>query len=101
MKERFIVFLCLVVFVCSCNDEDSIPPDTSLQVILSSNAEIGLSEDLVVSIDVENADSLFALSFALHYDSTYLKRIRSLLGIYLQIHIYRITLIFYQMVKFR
>ena len=73
MKERFIIFLCLVVFICSCNNEDYIPPDTSLQVILSSNAEIGLSENLVVSIDVENADSLFALSFSLHYDSTLFK----------------------------
>ena len=68
MKERFIISLCLLVLVCSCNEEEEIPPNTSLQIRLTaSSSELVLGEPLTVSIEVKNADSLFALSFELHY----------------------------------
>ena len=67
MTERFIIYLGLLVLVCSCNEEE-IPPDTSLQISLTaSSTELLLGEPLTVSIEVKNADSLFALSFELHY----------------------------------
>ena len=70
MTERFIIYLGLLVLVCSCNEEE-IPPDTSLQISLTaSSTELLLGEPLTVSVEVKNADSLFALSFTLHYDST-------------------------------
>ena len=70
MTERFIISLCLLVLVCSCNEEEEIPPDTSLQLSLTaSSSELLLGEPLTVSVEVKNADSLFALSFALHYGS--------------------------------
>ena len=68
MTERFIIYLCLLVLVCSCNEDEEIPPDTSLQISLTaSSTELLLGEPLTVSIEVKNADSLFALSFELHY----------------------------------
>ena len=68
MTERFIICVCLLVLVCSCIKEEEIPPDTSLQISLTaSSSELGLGEPLIVSIEVKNADSLFALSFELHY----------------------------------
>ena len=70
MTERFTISVCLLVLVCSCNEEQEIPPDTSLQISLtSSSSELALGEPLTVSLEVKNADSLFALSFALHYGS--------------------------------
>jgi len=53
--------------MCSCIKEEEIPPDTSLQISLTASSELGLGELLIVNIDVKNADSLFALSFELHY----------------------------------
>ena len=68
MTERFIICVCLLVLVCSCIKKEEIPPDTSLQIDLTaSSSELGLGEPLTVSIEVKNADSLFALSFELHY----------------------------------
>ena len=68
MTERFIIPLCFLVLVCSCNEEEEIHPDTSLQISLTaSSSELLLGEPLIVSIEVKNADSLFALSFELHY----------------------------------
>ena len=70
MTERFTISVCLLVLVCSCNEEQEIPPDTSLQISLTaSSSELLLGEPLTVSVEVKNADSLFALSFALHYGS--------------------------------
>ena len=70
MTERLTISVCLLVLVCSCNEEQEIPPDTSLQISLTaSSSELLLGEPLTVSVEVKNADSLFALSFALHYGS--------------------------------
>ena len=68
MTERLIKCVCLLVLVFSCIKEEEIPPDTSLQISLTASSELGLGEHLTVSIEVKNADSLFALSFELHYD---------------------------------
>ena len=67
MTERIIICVCLLLLVCSCIKEEEIPPDTSLQISLTASSELGLGEHLTVSIEVKNADSLFALSFELHY----------------------------------
>ena len=68
MTERLIKCVCLLVLVFSCIKEEENPPDTSLQISLTASSELGLGEHLTVSIEVKNADSLFALSFELHYD---------------------------------
>ena len=66
MTERIIICVCLLLLVCSCIKEEEITPDTSLQISLTaSSSELGLGEPLTVSIEVKNADSLFALSFEL------------------------------------
>ena len=68
MTERFIICVCLLALVCSCIKEEEIPPDTSLQIsLIASSSKLGLGEPLTVSIEVKNADSLFALSFELRY----------------------------------
>ena len=68
MTERLIKCVCLLVLVFSCIKEEEIPQDTSLQISLTaSSSELLLGEPLIVSIEVKNADSLFALSFELHY----------------------------------
>ena len=68
MIERFIICVCLLVLVCSCIKEEEIPLDTLLQISLTASpSELWLGENLTVSIEVKNADSLFALSFELHY----------------------------------
>ena len=68
MTERFIFCISLLVLVLSCIKEEEIPQDTSLQISLTaSSSELRLGEPLTVDIDVKNADSLFALSFELHY----------------------------------
>ncbi len=73
MKKRLIIGMYLMVFVCSCEREPDNPPDTALSVSLSASNEIVQGEQFIVSIEIKNADSLFALSFELHYDSTLFK----------------------------
>ena len=64
------IFLWLLLFIFTCHKDDPPPPDTSLAVNLTaSSSELLLGEPLIVSVEVKNADSLFALSFALHYGS--------------------------------
>ena len=56
--------------ITSCDKEENIPVDTSLSVrLIASSYEIQSGDSLTVSIEVENADSLFALSFELNFDS--------------------------------
>ena len=73
MKKRLIIGMCLMVFVCSCNNETDTPQNSTLAVSLNASNEIVQGEQFTVSIEVKNADSLFALSFELHYDSTLFK----------------------------
>ena len=73
MKKRLIIGMYLMVFVCSCERETDNPPDKALAVSLNASNEIVQGEQFTVSIEVKNADSLFAISFELHYDSTLFK----------------------------
>ena len=71
MIERctYRLFLCLLIFAFSCNNEEDISQDTPLAVSLITSAdEIEVGSQLIISLNVNNADSLFALSFALNYD---------------------------------
>ena len=68
-RVRHIICLCLFLFVTSCDKDEDIPQETTLAVnLIASSVKIGLGESVTVSILVKNADSLFALSFELHYD---------------------------------
>jgi len=60
-----------LLLIASCDKEENIPVDTSLSVkLIASSYEIKSGDSLTVSIEVENADSLFALSFELNFDSS-------------------------------
>jgi len=64
-KYSFILLL-----IISCDKEENIPVDTSLSVrLIASSYEIKSGDSLTVSVEVKNADSLFALSFELNFDS--------------------------------
>ena len=55
--------------ITSCDKEENIPVDTSLSVrVIVSSYEIKSGNSLSVSVEVKNADSLFALSFELNFD---------------------------------
>ena len=63
-----IVLLWLLIFVFNCEKEKDITQDTALEVnLIASNNDIGLDEELIISIALRNADSLFALSFEINY----------------------------------
>ena len=63
-----IVLLWLLIFVFNCEKEQDITQDTALEVnLIASNNDIGLDEELIISIALRNADSLFALSFEINY----------------------------------
>ena len=65
-----IVFSTLLfIFACKKEIGSSIATNTALTFSLSTPSEIVQGNALTVAIEVENADSLFALSFELHYDS--------------------------------
>ena len=101
MTERFTISVCLLVLVCSCNEEQENPPDTSLQISLTASSELGLGEHLTVSIEVKNADSLFALSFELHYDPALFETDTIIAGDLFLDPFLPISHIFYQMEKFQ
>ena len=64
------LFQCLFIFVViSCSKDDDTYSSTALEVNVISDNTINLSEELVLEIEVKNADSLFALSLELHYSS--------------------------------
>ncbi len=63
-----IIFFVLLL-ICSCHQDAPTPPETALEVVLTtSTSEIGHGEALTVSIVVNNADSLYALAFELIYN---------------------------------
>ena len=63
------LFPCLFLFlVISCSDKDD-PISTTLEVNLISDSTISMDEELVISIEIKNAYSLFAVSLELHYSS--------------------------------
>ena len=58
-----------LLLIASCDKEENIPVDTSLSVkLIASSYEIKSGDSVTVSVEVKNADSLFALSFELRYD---------------------------------
>jgi len=64
--SKYSFFLLLIT---SCDKEENISVDTPLSVkLIASSYEIKSGDSVTVSIKVENADSLFALSFELRYD---------------------------------
>ena len=66
-------FLIILAIITSCNTSFSPTPitNTSLSVDINLSAShVTLGEQLIVSIDVQNADSLYALSFVLNYTSS-------------------------------
>ena len=70
MIERFSKTACLWLLLCSlsCAKYEDPPQDSTLAVNLTASSyEIVQGEALTVSIEVKNADSLFALSFVLNY----------------------------------
>ena len=57
-----------LLLITSCDEEENIPVNTSLSVrLIASSYEIKSGESLTVSVEIKNADSLFALSFELNY----------------------------------
>ena len=63
------LFSCLFFFlIISCSDKDD-PISTTLEVNLISDSTISMDEELVISIEIKNAGSLFAISLELHYSS--------------------------------
>ena len=57
-----------LLLITSCDKEENIPVNTSLSVrLIASSYEIKSGNSLTVSVEVKNADSLFALSFELNY----------------------------------
>ena len=74
-RSSYIIFSCLLLFVFSCEMGGFIPfnipniLDDQLSVTLTASAdEIGLNEEIIISIEVKNAESLFAFSFYLIYN---------------------------------
>ena len=64
--RKYSFFLLLIT---SCDKEENIPVDTSLSVrLIASSYEIKSGNSLSVSVEVKNADSLFALSFELNFN---------------------------------
>ena len=64
--SKYSFFLLLIA---SCDKEENMSVDTSLSVrLIASSYEIKSGNSLMVSVEVKNADSLFALSFELNYD---------------------------------
>ena len=58
-----------LLLIASCDKEENIPVDTSLSAkLIASSYEIKSGDSVTVSVEVKNADSLFALSFELKYD---------------------------------
>ena len=63
--SKYSFFLLLIT---SCEKEENIPVDTSLSVrLIASSYEIESGNSLTVSVEVKNADLLFALSLELNY----------------------------------
>ncbi len=58
MKKLISIVL---FFVIACSNKDEVVPSTNLEVNLISNSNVIYGEDLVLQIEVKNADSLFAL----------------------------------------
>jgi hypothetical protein len=65
-----LIFI-LLFFISACSNQDEVISSTVLEVNLISNSNVILGEDLVLEIEVKNADSLFALSFELNYSSDF------------------------------
>ena len=64
------LFHCLFLFfLISCSEDDDVVSSTTLEVNLVSDGMVHMDENLVLQIEVKNADSLFALSLELHYSS--------------------------------
>ena len=64
--SKYSFFLLLIT---SCDKEENIPVDTSLSVkLIASSYEIKSGDYFTLSVEVKNADSLFAISFELKYD---------------------------------
>ena len=64
------IILLLLIFNFSCTEREDQHLDSSLSISLTtSEDEITVGNELIISFDVKNADSLFALSFSLKYDS--------------------------------
>ena len=64
--SKYSFFLLLII---SCDKDENIPVNTSLSVrLIASTYEIKSGNPFTVSVEVKNADSLFALSFELNYD---------------------------------
>ena len=71
MKRLLLIskYSFILLLIISCDKEENIPVDTSLSVrLIASSYEIKSGNSLSVSIEVKNADSLFALSFELNFD---------------------------------
>ena len=67
------VFLLILAIITSCNTSFMPTPvnNTSLSVDINlSTSQITLGEQLIVSIDVQNADSLYAVSLVFNYTSS-------------------------------
>ena len=63
------LFPCLFLFLVICCNENDVPLSITLEVNLISDSTISMDEELVISIEIKNADSLFAVSLELHYSS--------------------------------
>ncbi len=63
------LFPCLFLFLIICCSEKDDPLSTTLEVNLISDSTISIDEELIISIEIKNADSLFAVSLELHYSS--------------------------------
>ena len=71
MKRLLLIskYSFILLLIISCDKEENIPVDTSLSVrLIASSYEIKSGNSLSVSVEVKNADSLFALSFELNFD---------------------------------
>tara|TARA_Y100000590_G_scaffold348396_1_gene399386 strand:+ start:269 stop:760 length:492 start_codon:yes stop_codon:yes gene_type:complete len=66
MKKLISIVL---FFIIACSNKDEFVPSTNLEVNLISNSNVLYGQDLVLQIEVKNADSLFALSLELNYSS--------------------------------
>jgi len=70
--KRFLLisqYSVILLLIISCDKDENIPVDTPLSVrLIASSYEIKSGNSLSVSVEVKNADSLFALSFELNFD---------------------------------
>jgi len=64
--KRLLFILFLLIIACSQKDDNSSSTDLAVNLIVNDNS-MSMEEDLVLKIQVMNADSLFALSFELNY----------------------------------